>query len=759
MQLRRAVGVGIAVLAAACGSAHASIVTQTFTSGTSTVTLPAGVTSVHVVAIGGKGGSGIVPGATGGFGAHVEADLPLSGGTVLTVVVGGNGGDASASSTAGGAGGANGGGTGGDGLFAAAGGGGGASDLRATGTSLADRVVVASGGGGGTSVGETGYRGGAGSDPSSPSDGQTGFGERADACGMTAGGAGATSDAGGDGTCHVVDFPGHSGGLGVGGAGGGDPVHAGDAGGGGGSGYYGGAGGISNYTGGGGGGGGGSSFVVASATSSSFAADTTGVPSVTLTYSVPPALTLTAPADGSSLGGPPTLAGVAGTGSGDDASVTVRIFAGSAATGTAVQTLTATRDATSGAYSVAASGLAPGTYTAQAEQQDSAGSTTDATSTFTVTDGPAPSAGSATGSTVALTFDRAVTGSPAASAFTTHLGSTAVTPSSVAVAGSTVTLALPQPAQHDDAVTVDYAYPLTTPLASSTGVIAAGFSGFAVANDTVGVPGAPTSVAATAGDGSASVTWTAPATDGGAAITAYTVTAAPGGATCTWSAGSLGCTVSGLAAGTTYTFTVAATNRIGSGPASAASSAVTIPAASAPTPTPTPTPAPAASGGTGTTTPAAAPAEPLPVAAATIADTQAPTPPRITARFTGGRLVLSWFGAADNVGVVRFAVERNGVRIRTVAAGVALRLAPRPGVYTVLALDAAGNASAPSATIRASLAPRPRSLPHAIPRWAWRLLAWQRHGETGKRPKAPRHLPHWYATWKHWRLDQLVLRT
>ncbi|MBR7784871.1 IPTL-CTERM sorting domain-containing protein, partial [Undibacterium sp. LFS511W] len=45
------------------------------------------------------------------------------------------------------------------------------------------------------------------------------------------------------------------------------------------------------------------------------------------------------------------------------------------------------------------------------------------------------------------------------------------------------------------------------------------------------VPGAPTSVSATAGTGSATVTFTAPASNGGAAITTYTATSSPGGFT------------------------------------------------------------------------------------------------------------------------------------------------------------------------------------------------------------------------------------
>ena len=76
---------------------------------------------------------------------------------------------------------------------------------------------------------------------------------------------------------------------------------------------------------------------------------------------------------------------------------------------------------------------------------------------------------------------------------------------------------------------------------------------------------------ATAGDASVALAWTAPASDGGSSITGYTVTASPGGATCT--AVGLGCSVSGLANGTTYAFTVRAQNAVGFGAPSNALSA------------------------------------------------------------------------------------------------------------------------------------------------------------------------------------------
>lgn len=88
------------------------------------------------------------------------------------------------------------------------------------------------------------------------------------------------------------------------------------------------------------------------------------------------------------------------------------------------------------------------------------------------------------------------------------------------------------------------------------------------------VPGAPTTVVAVAGDAQATVTFVVPASNGGSAITGYTVVSSPSGGV---DSGGTSTThvVTGLTNGVSYTFRVTASNVVGAGNPSSPSNAVT----------------------------------------------------------------------------------------------------------------------------------------------------------------------------------------
>jgi len=309
-----------ALLATVAGAAlvpSADAATTTFapTGAEQTYVVPAGVGTVHVVAVGGHGGGGASAiGFTdlNGNPAQVTADLPVTPGQRLFVQVGGRGGNAQGATP--GAGGFNGGGTGGAvGLVTpvqggGGGGGGGASDVRTVARdqpgTLESRLVVAGGGGGAGGGISGGYGGDAGK--SEPGNGLAGAGSDG---GL--GGAGATPT--GPGVNNTL-----SGALGVGGTGGkaAQGLDAG-AGGGGGGGLYGGAGalpGSGDSTSGGGGGAGSVGFAPA-AVRTSFARSTDPAASVTIS-------TDEAPAPGT--GGPGTTPGT-GTPAGPGTTTTGRV--------------------------------------------------------------------------------------------------------------------------------------------------------------------------------------------------------------------------------------------------------------------------------------------------------------------------------------------------------------------------------------------------------------------------------------------------
>jgi hypothetical protein len=86
-------------------------------------------------------------------------------------------------------------------------------------------------------------------------------------------------------------------------------------------------------------------------------------------------------------------------------------------------------------------------------------------------------------------------------------------------------------------------------------------------------PSPPGAVSAVGGNGQAVVSWGA-ASANGSPVTGYTVTASPGGRSAT-TTGATTATLTGLTNGTSYTFTVTATNAVGTSAPSAPSNAVT----------------------------------------------------------------------------------------------------------------------------------------------------------------------------------------
>jgi hypothetical protein len=234
-------------------------------------TVPPDVTTIKIVATGASGGgaTGYGEKSHGGDGGRLAATIPVMSGDVLAVFVGGAGGPSGGFNGGAPSGGIS--GSGGDG-----GGGGGASDVRASGDRLRDRVVVAGGGGGGGGPSVFYGTGNGGSGGGLVGGTGSGYCYHGGASGC--GGSGGTQNSGGIGGSggqrggYQPGATGTDGKRGSGGAGGtAKSSHSGGAGGGGGGGYYGGGGGgagsqSTSGGGGGGGGGGGSSFVERSAT-------------------------------------------------------------------------------------------------------------------------------------------------------------------------------------------------------------------------------------------------------------------------------------------------------------------------------------------------------------------------------------------------------------------------------------------------------------------------------------------------------------
>ncbi len=288
--------------------------------GFSEFVVPAEVSTLKVVAVGGDGGPGS-GGAEGGRGAEVTGSISVTPGSTLRIFVGQNGTVSSSGLP-----------NGGPGTKSQAnvssGGGGGESDIRVTPYNYSHRLIVAGGGGGGGNPGdiapeEPGVSGGAGGDvgsAGSPGSEYLGFPSGTAEPGQ-GGSSGASGGAGGTGGAsappYTAGVKGCTGATGseFGGSGGAGECERGGGGGGGGflGGGGGGGGGVANtpenksgqfqVAAGAGGGGGGSNLVPAGGSAS---IDTTHTPHVTISYQVPgsaeaPSAAITTPANGATF--------------------------------------------------------------------------------------------------------------------------------------------------------------------------------------------------------------------------------------------------------------------------------------------------------------------------------------------------------------------------------------------------------------------------------------------------------------------------
>lgn len=551
---------GTAALTAAPASAGTSTTTQSFTNaGTYEVTVPNNVTSFSLAGLGGAGGAGqpasdnVSAGGAGGHGSSVTESFATASGTiypgdVLQVVVGGGGG--------GGQGGS------GDGLAGNGGNGGGATYVYNE-TSQQYLLIAAGGGGGG---GGSGLFGGyIGGDGGTDGPGSAGLGQYGQSIG--------------DGGDEGVNCNGGQ--VGNGGGGQNAPTASADGGGGGGGGgSCAGYGGKADVGSGGGGGGSGFSVIDSSATSSSLTSGSnTGDGSASLSFTVvtqAPAITsancmyavsdasghfttgnLTAtgiPAPTLSLINPPSWLDL----------------------GSQTSTYPPNGPATTTAALIDLGTVANGQYTMPVEAANNVSSDVEPLS-LAVEPGSAPAFVSADTATATagtpFSFQVRTASCPPITSYRLT-GTDSATGNWLTVNGETGELSGTPTA----AAAGTHTFTIVATDSGGTTSISQSFT-LTVKGPPVTAPGAPVIGTATAGNGQATVSFTPPASDGGAAITKYTVSAtdqtstARGGQTATGTGSPI--TVTGLTNGDSYTFAVTATNPAGTGPASGASNAVT----------------------------------------------------------------------------------------------------------------------------------------------------------------------------------------
>ena len=228
------------------------------------------------------------------------------------------------------------------------------------------------------------------------------------------------------------------------------------------------------------------------------------------------------------------------------------------ATGASPLTVTGLQSATSYTFAVSAAN-ANGTLTSAASSSITATTVPQAPTIGTATNASGQSySGSAS---ISVPFTAGATGGATVTGYTVTSSSGATGAGASSPVSVSETVGNPTSTARTYTVTATNANGTSTASSASNSIAA------------VSVPQAPTiGAVADGGTGTtATVAYTANAT-GGAAVSTFTATSSPGGFTGT---GASPITVSGLTAGTAYTFTVTATNSAGTSAASSASSSVT----------------------------------------------------------------------------------------------------------------------------------------------------------------------------------------
>ena len=226
------------------------------------------------------------------------------------------------------------------------------------------------------------------------------------------------------------------------------------------------------------------------------------------------------------------------------------------------------------------------TFEVQARNAEGeSGPSNQASATPVAGDSTAPVLRSATTTALelALTYDEDLDASsePAPSAFTVAVYGASRGVTEVSMDETTVRLTLASAVRAGETVTVSYTVPMTSPLQDEASNPAAAFADHPVTNEVPAtVPDAPASLAATPGDGSVTLRWTASAYDGGSEVTSHQYRQKTTGGFGSWQdielsapgeANATSYPVTSLANDTAYTFEVQARNAEGeSGPSNQA---------------------------------------------------------------------------------------------------------------------------------------------------------------------------------------------